>query len=135
MSYHIDEIEGVGPAFAAKLKEVGISSTDDLLERCAAKKGREACAEATGISEKHILRWVNMADLMRIRGVGKQFAELLERAGVDSIKELRHRNAENLAAKLNEVNAAEGLTKGSVSADQVAGWIGQARELEPLVTH
>ncbi len=114
MGYGIDEIEGIGASCAAKLKEAGIGTTEDLLERCASKKGRVACAEATGISEKLILRWVNMADLMRIRGVGEQFAELLERAGVDSVKELRRRNAENLTAKLNEVNEAKRLTKGSV---------------------
>lgn len=135
MGYKIDEIEGIGASYAAKLAEAGIDSTDDLLEKCGAKKGRVAVAEATGISEKLILTWANMADLMRVKGVGRQFAELMHAAGVDTIKELRTRNAENLAAKIEEVNAAKALAKATPVASQVQDWIDAAKEMEPTITH
>ncbi len=135
MSYTIEEIEGIGPAFGAKLKEAGIEDTQALLARCGARKGRAEVAAATGIGESHLLKWANMADLMRLGGVGKQFAELLEGAGVDTIKELATRNAANLTAKMNEVNAEKRLTKGAVGEDQVQGWIDQAAGLEPAITH
>lgn len=135
MGYKIDEIEGIGASYAAKLAEAGIDSTDDLLEKCGAKKGRVAVAEATGISEKLILTWANMADLMRVKGVGRQFAELMHAAGVDTIKELRTRNAENLAAKVEEVNAEKALAKATPVASQVQDWIDAAKEMEPTITH
>lgn len=135
MSYKIEEVEGIGASYGAKLAEAGIHTTDDLLEKCAAKKGRAAVAEQTGISEKLLLTWANQADLMRVKGVGKQFAELMHAAGVDTIKELRTRNAKNLAAKMTEVNEEKNLTKGSVSEAQVQGWIDAAKEMEPTITH
>lgn len=134
-TYKIDEIEGIGPAYAEKLTGQGIKTTDDLLEHAASAKGRDALAEKTGITKKLILTWANHADLMRISGVGGQFAELLEAAGVDTIKELRHRNAENLSTKMNELNAEKNLTKGKVSKDQVQKWIDQAKDLEPRISH
>jgi len=135
MSYEISEIEGIGDKYSAKLAEAGIENTDDLLEKCGAKKGRVATAEATGISEKLILTWANMADLMRIKGVGRQYAELMHAAGVDTIKELRHRNAENLATKIEEVNAEKNLAKATPAAKMVQGWIDSAKEMEPAITH
>lgn len=111
MKYNIIDIEGVGDAYAEKLKVAGIKTVDGLLEAGATAKGRKNLAETTGISEKLILRWVNHADLFRINGVGPQFAELLEAAGVDTVKEMRHRNAENLAAKMAEVNEQKHLTR------------------------
>lgn len=135
MSYPIEEIEFIGPVYGAKLREQGIATTDDLLDICGGKKGRSDTAEKTGISEKSILTWVNNADLMRLKGVGKQFAELLEAAGVDTVKELRTRRADNLAAKLDEVNEVKKLNKGHISESMVQGWIDQAKELEPKVTH
>ena len=133
--YKIDEVEGIGPAYGDKLKSAGIDSTEDFLKLCCDKKGRGAIAEKTGISEKLLLGWANMADLMRISGVGKQFAELLEAAGVDTVKELRTRNAANLAAKMTEVNAEKNLTKGAVNESKVQEWIDQAKTTEPLITH
>ena len=103
MDYKIIDIEGVGDVYAEKLIAAGINKVSELLAKCAAPKGRKELAEATGISEKLILRWTNHADLFRVNGVGPQFAELLEKAGIDTVKEFRHRVAENLQPKL-EVN-------------------------------
>jgi predicted flap endonuclease-1-like 5' DNA nuclease len=97
--------------------------------------GRKATAEKTGVSESQLLKWANMADLMRISGVGSEFSELLEAAGVDTVKELRNRNAENLAAKMAEVNATKKLTRSVPSGKVVTGWVEQAKTLEPLITH
>lgn len=135
MKYNIIDIEGVGDAYAEKLKAAGINTVDDLLEAGAAAKGRKSLAETTGISEKLILRWVNHADLFRINGVGPQFAELLEAAGVDTVKEMRHRNAENLAAKMAEVNEVKHLTRRSPSATELQKMIDEAATLEPKVTY
>ena len=91
MAYKIIDIEGVGEAYAEKLIAAGVTTTDALLKKCAAPAGRKALAEETGISDKLILKWTNHADLIRLHGVGPQFAELLEAAGVDTVKELKHR--------------------------------------------
>ena len=135
MAYKIEEIEGIGPAYAEKLSAAGIGSTDDLLEKCGAAKGRNAVAEATGLSTRQLLKWANMADLMRISGVGEEYSELLEAAGVDTVKELKHRNADNLAEKMSEVNEAKKLTRQVPSAGQVKKWIEQAASLEPKISH
>jgi len=135
MAYKIDEIEGIGPAYREKLADAKISSTDDLLERCADAKGRAAVSEATGLSEKHLLNWSNKADLMRISGVGPQFSELLEAAGVDTVKELRHRNAENLAGKMGEVNELKKVARTSPATSIVQGWIDAAKSMDPKITH
>lgn len=131
----VEEIEGVGPAYAEKLAAAGIKSIEGLLDACATRKGREKVAETTGISDKLILKWANHADLMRIKGVGPEFSELLEASGVDTVKELRHRNAENLAAKMKEVSDEKKITRASPSAKQVAEWIEQAKGLEPKISH
>ena len=86
MAYKIEEVEGIGPSYGAKLKEAGIDDTDDFLKLCCDAKGRKEAAEKTGISEKMLLTWANMADLMRVNGVGKQYAEILHAAGVDTIR-------------------------------------------------
>ncbi len=135
MAKNIQDVEGIGPKYAEQLKQAGISSPDKLLEVGCSKKGRKELAEKTGISETLILTWVNMCDLFRINGVGGQFAELMEGAGVDTVKELRNRNAENLAAKMAEVNDAKHLCKVSPSVSMVEKWIEQAKSLEPMVTH
>ncbi len=131
----VEEIEGVGPAYAEKLAAAGIKSVDGLLEKCATRKGRADVAEATGISDKLILKWANHADLMRIKGVGPEFSELLEAAGVDTVKELKHRNAENLAAKMKEVSQEKKITRQSPSVKQVESWIEQAKTLEAKMTY
>ena len=135
MSYKIEEIEGIGPAYGEKLRDAGITTTDDLLEHCAKASGRKKVADSTGLSEKHILGWTNMADLMRVSGIGRQYAELLEASGVDTIKELRHRNAENLAAKMEEVNAEKNLANATPAQSVVEGWIEQAKTTDPLIEY
>jgi len=135
MGYKIDEIEGIGPVYAEKLSGAGITTTDDLLAKCGAKKGRKETAEASGCSEKQLLEWANMADLMRIKGVGSEFSELLEAAGVDTVKELATRNAANLAAKMEEVNGEKKLTRAVPSESQVEGWVSEAKGLDPMISH
>ena len=135
MSYKIQEIEGIGPAYAEKLAAADIDTTEELLKLCCDAKGRKTTSEKTGVSESQLLKWANMADLMRISGVGSEFSELLEVAGVDTVKELRNRNAENLAAKMAEVNEQKKLTRTLPSEKTVADWVEQARSLDPLITH
>lgn len=135
MKYNIIDIEGIGDAQGAKLKAAGINTVEELLDKCAAPKGRKALAEETGISEKLILKWTNHADLFRINGVGPQFAELLEAAGVDTVKELRHRKAENLAAKMAEVNDTKHLTRRVPSVTELQKMIDEAAALEPRMTY
>ena len=135
MDYKIVEIEGVGEVYAEKLTAAGINKVSELLEKCADPKGRKELAEATGIAEKNILRWTNHADLFRINGVGPQFAELLEAAGVDTVKEFRHRVAENLQPKLEEVNAARRICGRVPVVAEIQKMIDQAKELEPKVTY
>ena len=135
MDYKIIDIEGVGDVYAEKLIAAGINKASELLEKCAAPKGRKELAEATGISEKLILKWANHTDLYRINGVGPQFAELLEAAGVDTVKELRHRVAENLQPKLTEVNEQKNICNRVPAVSEVQKMIDQAKELEPKMTY
>lgn len=134
MAKGIEKIEGIGPAQATKLSAAGINSIDDLLAKCATAKGRAAPADSTRISEKLLLRWVNIADLMRISGVGEEFSELLEAAGVDTVKELQHRNVDNLVARIAEVNERKKLCRRTPSASEIAKWI-EAKNLPQIVTH
>lgn len=135
MSYPIEKIEGIGPSYAKQLEEQGIKSTKDLLDKCADAKGRKALEAASGISGKLILKWTNMADLMRISGVGEEYSELLEAAGVDTVKELRNRNPGNLAKAMSEANETKKLVRQVPSESQVEKWVAQAKELPPLMTY
>ena len=135
MAYKIIDIEGVGEVYAQKLIAAGIITVNDLLEKCATPKGRAALAEATEISDKLILRWTNHADLFRVKGVGPQFSELLEAAGVDTVKEFRHRVPENLQPKLEETNAEKHLVRRVPSLKEVIKMIEFAKTLEPVVTY
>lgn len=135
MAYRITEIEGIGPAYGAKLSEAGITTTEQLLAECGSKKGRAATAEKTGLTESQLLKWANMADLMRISGVGEEYSELLEAAGVDTVKELKMRRPDNLAAKMQDVNAAKKLVRQAPSESQVAKWVEQAKTMEPMISH
>lgn len=128
-------IEGVGEVYAEKLRAAGVTSTEDLLEKGATPKGREALAEATGLSPKLILRWVNHVDLYRIKGIGEEYADLLEYAGVDTVPELAQRNPENLHAKLLEVNAERKLVRRPPTLSQVMDWVRQAKELPRILTY
>ncbi|TAE60524.1 MAG: DUF4332 domain-containing protein [Bacteroidetes bacterium] len=131
----IADIEGIGPAYAEKLQKAGVRSVEALLKRAAGAKGRKELSEATGIDSTLILKWANMADLFRIKGVAAQFSELLEAAGVDTIKELRTRNAENLYAKVKEVNDAKKKVRQIPSLKQIQGFIDQAKTMEPSISH
>lgn len=135
MSYKIIDIEGVGEVYAEKLTAAGITTADSLLEEAATPAKRQALAEATGISSKLILKWANHADLMRINGVGPQFAELLEAAGVDTVKEFKHRKAENLYAKMVEVNDTRHLCGRVPVPAELQKMIDQARELPPALSY
>ena len=135
MAYKITDIEGIGPAYAEKLATAGIKTTDDLLTQCADAKGRAAVAEKSGLDAARVLKWANMADLMRISGVGGEYAELLEAAGVDTVKELRTRRPDNLTAKMAEVNEAKKLVRQVPTEAAVTKWVEQAKAMEPMITH
>lgn len=135
MAYKIIDVEGIGEVYSKKLIEAGINTVDDLLEKCAKPAGRKELAEASGISAKLILTWTNHADLMRINGVGPQFSELLEAAGVDTVKEFRHRKAENLVAKMIEINEQKNLVNRVPSVKEVQKMIDQAKELPPMMEY
>ena len=135
MSYKIEEIEGISGSYAKKLEAVGVKTTEELLSRAASKKGRVSLSEETGIPEKLILKWANHADLFRIKGVAGQFAELLEAAGVDTVKELRHRVAANLHAGMVEINEAKNLCNRVPSIAEIDRMIEQAKTLDPVMTY
>jgi predicted flap endonuclease-1-like 5' DNA nuclease len=135
MTYRIDEIEGIGPAYREKLVQLGVRTTDALLAMCCDKKGRKSAAEKIGLSEKQLLKWVNMADLLRVPGVGEEYSELLEAAGVDTVKELRTRNARTLAQVMRDVNEMRRLVRVVPSQKTVTKWIDTAKALAPTVTH
>ncbi|HNT24772.1 MAG TPA: DUF4332 domain-containing protein [Anaerolineales bacterium] len=128
-------IEGIGEKFAAKLKEAGVGSTEALLTKCATAKGRKEIAEKTGISDSLLLQWVNHLDLFRIKGVGPEYSDLLEAAGVDSAPELAQRKPENLFQKIVEVNQAKKLVRKLPVQSQVADWVEQAKKLPKIITH
>ncbi|MBR1872262.1 MAG: DUF4332 domain-containing protein [Bacteroidales bacterium] len=135
MDYKIIDIQGVGNVYAEKLIAAGIETIDQLLEKGATPKGRKELEEATGITGKLILTWVNHADLCRIKGVGPQFSELLEAAGVDTVKELKNRNAANLAKTMLEVNEKEHRTKRVPTEIELQRMIDQAKELPAVITY
>lgn len=135
MGKTITMIEGIGEVYKGKLAQAGVSTVEGLLEKGASKSGRKSLAEASGIDEGKILDWVKMADLFRISGIGSQFAELLKAAGVDTVKELRNRNAENLHAALTKTQEEKGLTKVVPALSKIEDFISQAKTLDPLVTH
>ena len=132
----IEEVEGIGEDMGGKLRAVGIATTDDLLMAGASGSGRNKVEAMTGISGKQLLKWVNHVDLMRIPGVGSEYSDLLEAAGVDSPAELAQRNAANLAQTFAELDAARPNTVRRVpSQDTVEEWIAAAKGLEAAVSH
>lgn len=131
----VEAVEGIGQVYAAKLLDYGIVTTDQLLEKGSTKKGRQTIADETGISEKLILTWVNHCDLFRIKGIGPQYADLLEAAGVDTIPELATRNPENLLAKMAETNEEKNLVRAMPYLKQVNKWVKQAKDLPKVVKH
>jgi predicted flap endonuclease-1-like 5' DNA nuclease len=133
MNRKIQDIEGIGQKYAEMLGRAGVAHTDQLLTIGSTAKGRGELAEQSGISEKLILKWVNMCDLFRVKGVAGQYAELLEASGVDTVKELRNRNADNLAEKMREVNKEKELVRTVPGLKSIESWIEQAGKLDPAV--
>jgi predicted flap endonuclease-1-like 5' DNA nuclease len=131
----IIDVEGIGEVYAGKLKEAGIPTVEELLKRGATRAGRDKIAKDTGISEKLILRWVNHVDLFRIKGVERQYAELLEAAGVDTVPELAQRNAAHLHPAMAKVNEEKKLVRKLPTQEQVAEWVTQAKGLPRVVTY
>ncbi len=135
MSYPITDIEGIGPAIADRLKALRIRTTTKLLEAAKNPKRRKALAEQTGVECAKILKWANMADMMRIKGVGEEYSELLEVAGVDTVRELKFRNPKNLAKAMAEANKHRKLVRVVPSEQMLAKWIAQARSLPMKITY
>jgi len=125
----IVDVEGIGPAYADRLHAADIQTTDDLLAAGAKPAGRKALAERTGITEKQLLEWINHADLMRIKGVGSEYADLLEAAGVDTVIELSHRNPDNLASAMKGYNEHKELVRRVPGLAEVEGWVTEAKTL------
>ena len=135
MDYKIIDIQGIGPVYAEKLQVAGIKKVSELLEKGKTAKGRKELEDSTGIRHDLILTWVNHADLFRVKGVGPQFAELLEASGVDTVKEFAHRKAENLVAKMTEVNEKEHRVRRVPTVKEVQKMIELAKELPGVVSY
>ncbi len=131
----LTKIEGIGGTYAEKLQAIGINSIEALLEQGATSAGRKAIVEQTGISNKLVLDWVNRADLMRVKGIGEEYADLLEAAGVDTVPELAQRNPANLHAKMVDINHDKNLVRRAPSIGQVETWVAQAKELPRVISH
>ncbi len=131
----IDDIEGIGPTFAAKLESAGVKSVEVLLTTGSTPKGRKELAEKSSIDETLILKWVNRADLARIKGIGSELSDLLEAAGVDTVVELGNRKPENLLAKMTEVNEAKHLVRKLPALSQVEDWVKQAKDLPRAISY
>jgi predicted flap endonuclease-1-like 5' DNA nuclease len=135
MGYPIKDIEGIGDVYKEKLNKIGITNTNQLLNRGKTPKGRKELEDSSGIGHKLILEWVNLSDLMRIKGVAEEYSDLLEEAGVDTVKELRNRKADNLYEKMKETNEAKNLVRRLPSPKSVANWVEQAKKLPPIVEY
>jgi predicted flap endonuclease-1-like 5' DNA nuclease len=131
----LTKIEGIGETYAQKLEQAGLSTTEKLLEQGASPNGRKEIADKTGISAALILKWVNRADLFRVKGISEEYADLLETAGVDTVPELAQRNAQNLYSKLAEVNAEKKLVRRMPALSQVEDWVAQAKDMPRKVTY
>lgn len=131
----LETVEGIGVKFAKKLRAIGVPTTDALLEMGSTPKGRDEIAERSGISGKLILEWVNHVDLFRIDGVGEEYADLLEEAGVDTVPELAQRKPANLYEKMVEINAEMKLVRRLPAASQVEGWVAQAKKLPRVIKY
>jgi len=131
----LEDIEGIGPSYAEKLRKAGIDTTDELLKAGASPKGRDEIAGKSSISGSLILEWVNHADLYRIKGVGSEYADLLEEAGVDTVPELAQRNAKNLTEKLVAANQSKKLVRRVPTESEIDDWIKQAQSLPRVITY
>ena len=135
MSYPITDIEGIGPAYAERLKSLRIRTTSRLLEEAKSPRGRKALAEKTGVEPSRILKWANMADMMRIKGVGEEYSELLEAAGVDTVRELKYRNPKKLAEAMATANTKRKLVRLLPSEKAITKWIAEAKSLPMKITY
>jgi predicted flap endonuclease-1-like 5' DNA nuclease len=135
MAYAIMDIRGIGPLAAGKLKAVGIRTTEKLLEAAKSAKGRKALAARIGVDEKTILRWANLVDRMRIKGVGEDYAKLLQAVGVDTVKELKYRNVGKLAEAMREANKKSRLVRLLPSEQRVQRWVDHAKQLPLKITY
>jgi len=135
MSYAVMDIKGIGPLMADKLKKVGIRTTAKLLETAASAKGRKELAASIGVDEKTILRWANLVDRMRIKGIGEDYATLLQDVGVDTVKELKHRNVAKLASAMREANKKNKKVRLLPSERRVQRWVDQAKQLPLKITY
>ena len=135
MSYSINDIAGIGPDYAERLRAVGIRTTARLLEAAKSPKGRKHLAAKTGLDEKRILGWANLADRMRIKGVGEDYAGLLQAAGVDTVKELKYRNPAKLARAMAEANGRRKLVRVLPSDQAIQRWIDHAKRLQLKITN
>lgn len=135
MSYPITDIEGIDGEAAATLKSEGIRSTERLLEHASTVKGRKALAAKTGFDERLLLCWANVADRMRIKGISKEYAELLQAAGVDTVKELKYRNPGNLAKAMADANQKRKMVRLLPSEKRIGRWIESAKKLPLKITY
>jgi predicted flap endonuclease-1-like 5' DNA nuclease len=135
MSYAVMDIKGIGPLMADKLKKVGIRTTAKLLETAASAKGRKELAARIGVDEKTILRWANLVDRMRIKGIGEDYAQLLQEVGVDTVKELKYRNVAKLASAMREANKKNKFVRLLPSERRVQRWVDQAKQLPLKITY
>lgn len=131
----IDAIEGIGHKHATTLRKHRVRTTEALLKRGATRKGRRELANETGLPERQLLEWVNRADLMRVKGIGEEYSDLLEAAGVDTVKELRRRNAANLLGAMVDVNAKKRLVRRLPTESMVQRWVDHAKTLDSVVTY
>jgi len=129
----LSDIEGIGATYATKLQACGIATQEQLLEKGGTPAGRKALIKESGISDKLILKWINRADLARIKGVGGEYADLLECAGVDTVPELAQRNASNLHSKIKEVNEQKKLVRTLPSESRVEAWVSQAKSMDRAI--
>lgn len=129
----IGDVEGIDPKSATRLRKAGIRTTEGLLRVAATAKGRRKLAADTGLESSRILAWVNRADLMRIKGIGSEYADLLETAGCDTVKELRRRNPVNLTAAMVEINEKKRLVRRLPTDAMVRAWVEQAKTMDPAV--
>lgn len=135
MGYKLEEIEGIGPAYAKALEDAGVKTSDDLLKEAGSPAGRKGLAAKSSLQEARILEWVNRADLMRVKGIGSEFADLLEASGVDTVKELAARVPGNLQAKMLEVNEAKKLVRRTPTLKEVEAWSAEAKTKPAAVSY
>lgn len=135
MTYKIEQIEGIGPHFAERLASAGIHTSNDLLTKCASDEGRRNVEMRTGISVAQLTTWAHQADLMRVSGIGSEFGQLLEAAGIETVKELGMRTPENVVNLLDRVNEEKKLTRAIPALKTVSKWVDRARHMEPMLTH